>query len=932
MQESPRKNHHRLMTQGTLFLLVLTFALASGCAGRAARSPYQTTTTTPFDLKNFGFVQDRAGQDPDLSVVVAISGGGFRSANLALGAMLAMEQIEIETSIGRTNLLAEVDYITTVSGGGFAAGTFIRGMLSLPPAERHRFSLAEHLQLHDKTSSVDPPGPLSDGLLATRAPETTAPLRRTLFWRLLGYALRPSTILSNQDRGDLLQLHLDRTILGLDSCQGGFASTTACQTNRERRGAPENGHIGSLVLGDVFVAEGRKPSTPYWITNATNFSNGGIFSFTPDSFCKHDVKQVWHREHIDICGEQNSNAFEVPLALGMRTSANFPVGIPATTLCVASSAQACGRQSEGTKFIKLSDGGQSDNLAFYSALEILHQDKIIRASRDARGTADTKPYRRLLVVIDAFNSSLHNVEPEAGAPSWLRTLRRAPTLPLDALRHRVRTSSTETSFTSRSELEGLAGNDNLAVAYINIDHEHAARQIGTTLWLNQDEQELLIDTGYRQAMAVLSAQCEVKRRSNPGTDDVCLRGNVGGDISIVAPRGIVEFNLSAGLQRRNHLLDYRQRLLGKLIDHIVKQREWFVETTNRNLSQRHLDNQGDLLRTLLQEEHERSLSEARARARSSVQQAAASLAKIGTTDLLQFAHADGECWFDALNRLPHYFAANPNENPSIEMCGFSEPLNSPRPLYAAVSFAQNLLSACTARLNAMASDDAAADRTEDIATKTSGRESRPADHDAQRRSLEATCDHLRLAVSDLIVAQQNFTNQIAKFRPTQIINRISAAETFDFQTCRHLRDGKRIEDLALAAIARSPSDRSRNAYREEMEAYDMDKHLLSELSLADLTLDTSGECAARISMLSPADSAEHQRHQANTIGVVAITKCFLRAAPGLWDFDDNRFMTNVSAVVSGPSECRFCTSLNVAHLSTNGSSGGMWCPSSASIE
>src|SRR3990167_1739608 len=67
-----------------------------------------------------------AAPDPGRVLVwLALSGGGARAAALAYGAMEELEEIKLtgETG-GGSNLLREVDYISSVSGGSFAAAFY----------------------------------------------------------------------------------------------------------------------------------------------------------------------------------------------------------------------------------------------------------------------------------------------------------------------------------------------------------------------------------------------------------------------------------------------------------------------------------------------------------------------------------------------------------------------------------------------------------------------------------------------------------------------------------------------------------------------------------------------------------------------------------------------------------------------------------------
>ena len=83
------------------------------------------------DLSAYASQQLRAGQDADVAVALAISGGGLRAGNFGLGVMLGLE------AVGTTHgdLLAEVDYISTASGGGFPAAVWIASRHDHDPAQ-----------------------------------------------------------------------------------------------------------------------------------------------------------------------------------------------------------------------------------------------------------------------------------------------------------------------------------------------------------------------------------------------------------------------------------------------------------------------------------------------------------------------------------------------------------------------------------------------------------------------------------------------------------------------------------------------------------------------------------------------------------------------------------------------------------------------------
>ncbi len=76
--------------------------------------------TPPYYLER----QSSARQSDDLLVMLAFSGGGMRATALSYGVLDALRDIELDVNGSRSNLLNEVDLISSVSGGSFTAAYF----------------------------------------------------------------------------------------------------------------------------------------------------------------------------------------------------------------------------------------------------------------------------------------------------------------------------------------------------------------------------------------------------------------------------------------------------------------------------------------------------------------------------------------------------------------------------------------------------------------------------------------------------------------------------------------------------------------------------------------------------------------------------------------------------------------------------------------
>lgn len=326
-------------------------------------------------LKEYKSVQQRPLQQAELALAVAISGGGYRAANFAAGILCGLEHIRWQES--ELNILREVDYLSTVSGGGFAAGAFI----SKEHAWLKRQGSLEGFSFCEAMCEKPPD-----------APSLQEALERDSMKSMFGLM---SLAQLGMNRGEYLEMRLEDAFLG----------------------ARPHAEGECLTVGDIFVPAGSpaRPMLPYWVANSTVYENGAIFPHTPDIYRTYGVTEVRHRKKwMPVRGENGSYA--IPLSVGMKASATYPGAVTPTTLRTS-------ERDPKNPYLHLLDGGLIDNLGVLTAVRLLKQD-------DAK--------RKVLVVIDASTKEREPFSKGPGAPFIFKVGSRVLDISLDSWRTRYR--------------------------------------------------------------------------------------------------------------------------------------------------------------------------------------------------------------------------------------------------------------------------------------------------------------------------------------------------------------------------------------------------------------------------------------------------------------------------------------------------------------
>ena len=364
------------------WLYLLLFVILAGCSGshRADsefifRGDAQEQTV---NLKEYRSVQDRPGQNPEIAVAVSVSGGGYRAANFAAGVLCGLEQLsyrEIDL-----DFLQEVDYFSTVSGGGFTVGLLLSRRFDYLHAAGapEGFSFCRVLCTEGGASNT-----LRDSL----AFEYVKSLGRT------GFSLEAYKLIS-YNRTRFIERSFDDLFLSVSGRKG-----------------------RSLLMGDIFVRSGSTKTLefPYWFQNSTVFENGAIFPHAPDIYRIYGVSGYTHRlNKVEI--KSSEDYYKIPMSVGMISSAAYPP-------LIAPFSMKTRDKDMNNRFLYLVDGGLSDFLGVITALRVLEQEKAAI---------------KVLVIIDAGFVDNEPFSKGPFGPHFLNVSRRALDISADSWRARYK--------------------------------------------------------------------------------------------------------------------------------------------------------------------------------------------------------------------------------------------------------------------------------------------------------------------------------------------------------------------------------------------------------------------------------------------------------------------------------------------------------------
>jgi hypothetical protein len=304
----------------TIMLAVLVMNFLSSCANNkiVINSNTRYKPIPAIETKFYKSPQKREGQASDLALGVAISGGGSRAQYFGTGVLIALDEIKK----GQSSFLNEVDYFSTVSGGGFAAGYYLT-------LEKNNI-LEQYPSYFDYWKSDARKNRYREFLYKGASAITIA--------KLPGYE-RNAIFKSYPSMIDHELLQLGKPDL-------------------------EDKPIDTMFLSDFFipVESSDKVRFPIFVTNGTIYNNGERLPFMPHIINALRVNgSLLPKKQFDI-----KNGYGFPLSYAISGSAAFPGVLPMLKLSI----------KDTDSVIRVIDGGAVDNLGYATLLELLHLDQV----------------------------------------------------------------------------------------------------------------------------------------------------------------------------------------------------------------------------------------------------------------------------------------------------------------------------------------------------------------------------------------------------------------------------------------------------------------------------------------------------------------------------------------------------------------------------
>ncbi|MDJ1473214.1 patatin-like phospholipase family protein [Xanthocytophaga flava] len=343
------------------------------------------------DLSNYASPNDRDNQNKNKIVIVCASGGGSRAAAFTTGIMLEMERISINSTDNypESNVLNEIDYFSTVSGGGWGASSYIAYLY-----QKNKYSTAEYIKAiadynkslpswATQTQSIESFSTFNsyEKYLANRSDFRYYKYQIPLILTFRFGAAKSDKIMTNRLNAGYLgwsyrEFIESRTWPFLHPVDTTY--TTADE----------------IMLGDVFKPKGEKCYMPLLIANTTNIDNYKLVPFTPDRLNYWGVNEYTHYLTGSQLLPSPDDINQIPLASGIKASSGIPFALSSSTFRARKRDNYS--QQSINYYLHLQDGGIIDQQGMHTAKSILLSSNI------------DKKENRIVFIIDASSTGIEN--------------------------------------------------------------------------------------------------------------------------------------------------------------------------------------------------------------------------------------------------------------------------------------------------------------------------------------------------------------------------------------------------------------------------------------------------------------------------------------------------------------------------------------------
>lgn len=346
-----------------IIILILFLLSTLGCFGQwnydNSYEPIDSVSVAPY-----ASVQDIPGQDSELCLGLAISGGGSRAQYFGTGILMELSKV---SHSNEKNFLNEVDYYSSVSGGSYAIGYYMMV---------RKIGLLKTQTYFDYWNNGVTPIPYHKDGLQSYVSVTSSPWAA---FKLRSYEKRKKY-------------------------KGSFPETIDYELLKAGVYRKEVGKtVPQLHLDDFFTpkCDTCKATSPIFVANATIYPNCERFPLMPHIIADLKINKsiIPDYKFTDSLGKIDNTGYRFPLAFAIASSSAVPGILPISKFGMSNSDLA----------LRVVDGGIVDNLGYQTLFELLMSDNTTKQNKkmlviDCSGVGDQNRYTKSKDRIKMFSN------------------------------------------------------------------------------------------------------------------------------------------------------------------------------------------------------------------------------------------------------------------------------------------------------------------------------------------------------------------------------------------------------------------------------------------------------------------------------------------------------------------------------------------------